>query len=240
MTRILVLEDDDRSRESLCRMLEKISDQITVDAAADLAGARLLLRSAVSFDLFLLDIHLNREEEEDRSGIWFAEEVRSMQQYEFTPLVRVTSIAGLEIEAYRRLHCYQYIVKPYIRAEIEEIVNKVLFHIRTGNTPSILVKKDGINYKISCSEIVYCKAIPRGVCLCLKEEQLNVPYLSIRQLLEQLPKEQFFQCHRMYVVNQDAVMYYDLVNQVIQVEGYEERIDIGVTYKADVKKRIGK
>ena len=71
MTRILVLEDDDRSRESLCRMLEKISDQITVDAAADLAGARLLLRSAVSFDLFLLDIHLNREEEEDRSGIWF-------------------------------------------------------------------------------------------------------------------------------------------------------------------------
>ena len=64
MTRILVLEDDDRSRESLCRMLEKISDQITVDAAADLAGARLLLRSAVSFDLFLLDIHLNREEEE--------------------------------------------------------------------------------------------------------------------------------------------------------------------------------
>ena len=91
MTRILVLEDDDRSRESLCRMLEKISDQITVDAAADLAGARLLLRSAVSFDLFLLDIHLNREEEEDRSGIWFAEEVRSMQQYEFTPLVMVTS-----------------------------------------------------------------------------------------------------------------------------------------------------
>lgn len=163
MTRILVLEDDDRSRESLCRMLEKISDQITVDAAADLAGARLLLRSAVSFDLFLLDIHLNREEEEDRSGIWFAEEVRSMQQYEFTPLVMVTSIAGLEIEAYRRLHCYQYIVKPYIRAEIEEIVNKVLFHIRTGNTPSILVKKDGINYKISCSEIVYCKAIPREI-----------------------------------------------------------------------------
>lgn len=58
--------------------------------------------------------------------------------------------------------------------------------------------------------------------------------------MEQLPKEQFFQCHRMYVVNQDAVMYYDLVNQVIQVEGYEEQIDIGVTYKADVKKRIGK
>ncbi len=238
MARIFVLEDDDDSRNALCRMLEKISDQITVDAAADLAKARFLLRSAVSFDLFLLDIHLKKGSEEDQSGILFAEEIRSMQQYEFTPLVMVTSIAGLEMEAYRRLHCYQYIVKPYIQAEIEEIVNKVLFHIQATKIPSILVKKDGINYRISCDEIVYCKAIPRGVCICMKEEQLNVLYTSIRQILEQLPTEQFFQCHRMFVVNKNAIRYYDLVNQVIQVEGYQEAIDIGVTYKADVKKRM--
>ena len=81
--------------------------------------------------------------------------------------------------------------------------------------------------------------MPKGTFRDCKDVYKRQPYLSIRQLLEQLPKEQFFQCHRMYVVNQDAVRYYDLVNQVIQVEGYEERIDIGVTYKADVKKRIG-
>lgn len=238
MAKIFVLEDDDRSREALCRMLEKISDQITVDAAADLAKARLLLCSAVSFDLFLLDIHLKQDGEEDQSGFLFAEEVRSMKQYEFTPIVMVTSIAGLEMKAYRKLHCYQYIVKPYIQAEISEIVNKVLFHLQTTKTPSILVKKDGINYRISCDDIVYCKAIPRGVCLCLKREQLNVLYTSIRQLMEQLPPEQFFQCHRMFVVNKNAIRYYDLVNQVIRVEGYQETIDIGVTYKADVKKRM--
>lgn len=63
-------------------------------------------------------------------------------------------------------------------------------------------------------------------------------YTSIRQLMEQLPPEQFFQCHRMFVVNKNAIRYYDLVNQVIRVEGYQETIDIGVTYKADVKKRM--
>lgn len=104
--------------------------------------------------------------------------------------------------------------------------------------PSIIVKKSGINYKISCDEILCCKVVQRGVRLYLKGEQLDVPYVSIRQLLEKLPVEQFFQCHRMYVVNRDAVKYYDLVNQMIQVEGCPEQIDIGVTFKSEVKRRM--
>lgn len=236
MARILILEDEEESREALMKMLQNISSEVTVDAAADLATARLLLDGGVSFDLFLLDINLNMEDSEDTSGLLFAEEIRAMRQYEFTPLVMITSIAGMEIEAYRQLHCYQYIVKPYIQKEIEELVDKVLFHLQAEERPSIVIKKDGINYKISCDEIVYCKAIPRGVCICMKKEQMDVPYLTIRQLLEKLPKNLFFQCHRMFLVNKNTVKYYDLVNQVIQVEGYDTPIDIGVTYKAEIRR----
>lgn len=236
MARIFVLEDEEQSRSALVKMLREISEEITVDAAADLATARRLLDGTVSFDLFLIDIHLDPISEQDTSGIQLAEEIRAIRQYEFTPLVMVTSIAGLEMEAYRRLHCYQYVVKPYEQREIEEIVQKVLFHIRAEERPSIVVKKNGINYKISCDEICFCKAIPRGVCLYLKEERMEVPYLSIRQLLEKLPKNTFFQCHRMFVVNRDAVKYYDLVNQIIQVEGYTDMIDIGVTFKAEIRR----
>lgn len=237
MARILVLEDEEQSRNALVKMLRNISDEITVDAAADPATAGLLLDSTVSFDLFLIDVNLDPRDQNDVSGIRVAEKIRSFRHYEFTPLVMVTSVAGLEIEAYRRLHCYQYVVKPYVPEEIEEIVQKVLFHIHAEERSSIVVKKNGINYKIFCDEIVFCKAIPRGVCLFLKEEQLEVPYLSIRQLMEKLPKN-FFQCHRMFVVNRDAVIYYDLVNQVIQVEGYDERLDIGVTFKPEVRRRM--
>jgi two-component system LytT family response regulator len=99
-----------------------------------------------------------------------------------------------------------------------------------------MVKKNGVNYKIFCDEIMFCRAIPRGVCLFLKNEQIEVPYLSIHKLLEKLPKEAFFQCHRTFVVNRNAVKYYDLVNQVIQVEGSSEWIDIGVTFKPEVRR----
>ena len=237
MLRILVLEDETYSREALRKILQEISQEITVYAAADLVSARLLL-DTVSFDLFLLDVNLNPENSTDCSGIEFAKEIRSMRKYEFTPLVMVTSVAGMEMEAYRKLHCYQYIVKPYIRREIEDLVQKLLFHQQTEEHPSIVVKKDGINYKIGCDDILCCKAVHRGVCLFLKGEQMIIPYVTIRQLKEKLPKKQFFQCHRMFVVNRDAVKYYDFVNQILQVEGCPEQIDIGVTFKADVKRRM--
>lgn len=238
MARIFVLEDDEASGNALKEMLYSISADITVDTAKGLAEARLLLDSIVSFDLFLLDVNLDKENRDDSGGLMFAEEVRSVMKYEFTPVVMITSIASLEIEAYRSIHCYQYILKPYTEEEIQTVVKKVLSHIEVKEKPFIIVKKKGINYKILCEDIVFCKAVPRGVCLYLKEEQMEIPYLSIRQLLDKLPKQFFFQCHRMFVVNMKHIRYYDLVNQMIQVEGYVESIDIGITYKTEVRRLL--
>lgn len=236
MIRVFVLENEEESQKALTKVIQNTSDELTVYAAADLDEARLLLYDTISFDLFFLDIHLNDDCAEDRSGLQFAEEVRSMPQYVFTPIVMVTSIAGMEIDAYRRLHCYQYVIKPYEAEEVKHIVQKVMLKVTADTKPSLIVKKNGINYKIFCSDIRFIKAIPRGVCIYLKQERMEIPYLTIRQLLEKLPEHTFFQCHRMYVVNREYVRYFDLVNQFIQVEGYNEKIEIGVTFKPLVRR----
>lgn len=236
MARIFVLEDDEQSREALKKMLCPLAADIEVDTAPGLADARLLLYGDYEYDLFLLDVNLEKEKDNDALGLVFAEEIRCMAKYEFTPLVMITSVAHLELEAYRKIHCYQYILKPYDEQEIRDMVGKVLFHIRGREKPHIIVKKNGINYKILCQDIVFCKAVPRGVCLYLKREQMEVSYLSVRQLLDKLPRPDFFQCHRMYVVNRAYVKYFDLVNQMIEVEGYQEKIDIGVTYKTELRR----
>ena len=69
-------------------------------------------------------------------------------------------------------------------------------------------------------------------------EEMKVPYVSIKQLMEKLPVEKFFQCHRMYVVNKDFIDYVDLVNRIIHLK-INEDIEIGVTYKNEVKEQIG-
>ena len=64
----------------------------------------------------------------------------------------------------------------------------------------------------------------------LAKEEMKVPYLSIKQLMEKLPKERFMQVHRMCVVNLDYIDCIDTVNGLINLKN-GETAEVGVTYK---------
>lgn len=235
--RIFILEDQKESREALEKMLTDLGEEIVVHSADNLKEAKdMVLRE--EFDLFLLDINLNPEQREDTSGLSFASWVRKIQKYEFTPIVMITSAASLEMSAYRQVHCYQYLIKPYQREEVEHLVQRLSVHLAEKKENSIIVKKDGINYRILCSDIIYIKAIPRGVCICMKKNSMEVRYLTIRQVQGMLPEEDFVQCHRMFVIHKKYVDYVDMVNQIIRMQGCSEEIEIGRTYKNEVKRRL--
>lgn len=71
----------------------------------------------------------------------------------------------------------------------------------------------------------------------LLKEEMKIPYLSIKQLLERLPDDKFLQIHRMCVVNQDYIDYVDTVNGFICMKNGEQ-VEIGITYKSDIKKKL--
>lgn len=161
------------------------------------------------------------------------------KEYTFTPIIMITSLANMELTAYRELHCYQYLVKPYNEEDVQKLVGKLLFLSQQGETREefVVVRKDGINYKIFCKDIVCVKAVPRGVRFVLLKEEMKVLYLSIKQLLEKLPGERFLQVHRMCVVNQDYIEYVDTVNGLISMKNGEQ-VEIGITYKNEIKKKL--
>ncbi|MEY8507624.1 LytTR family DNA-binding domain-containing protein [Lachnospiraceae bacterium 42-17] len=234
MTHVLILEDDRASREALERILLDYSDSICVHAASSYDEAEELLNSDVRYALFLLDVNLRGENREDISGILFAREIREKFCYTFTPVVMVTAIGALEMQAYRELHCYQYIMKPFLKEQVEDVVRKVLEKEKQEEPPSVTVKRDGINYQVKCSDILYIEAIYRGICLHLKNEDWNIPYISLKQMIAKLPDSMFIQCHRMYVVNRREVEYYDTVNRIVKLKDCEAAVEIGVTYKSEI------
>ena len=237
MIRILILEDQEISRKALKEMILSIGGpgQIVVDEAASFSMAKSLIESDVNYSAFFLDINLDEANSNDMSGMDIAAFIRVYIKYELTPIIMVTSIASLEMEAYRRLHCYQYLIKPYMRVDVENVVKKLLALQNVKEEKSIVVKKDGINYRIKCNAIVFVKAVPRGICLYLKKEVMKIPYLTIVKLLEQLDKGEFIQCHRMFVVNKKYIENVDFVNRMIKMEYYDEDIEIGGTYKNHLK-----
>ena len=238
MTKILILEDCKESLQAITAMAEKVSSQVSAVPVDSLEEARRALQNAQQpFQAFLLDINLNSADKDDISGIIFADEIRKQRQYVFTPIVMITSIANMELKAYRQLHCYQYLIKPYQEEDIIKLIGKLLFLSQSGETraPFILVKNSGVNYKLFCKDILCIKAVPRGVNVIMRKEELKVPYMTIKQLLEKLPQENFVQVHRMCVVNKDYIDYIDMVNSMIKLINGEV-VEIGITYKNGLRK----
>ena len=141
MTKIMILEDSIDSLKALKAIVESISKDIAVIPVKSLEEARAALQDEANlFQAFLLDINLDEQRPQDASGIEFAREVRNDSRYVFTPVIMITSLASLELAAYRELHCYQYILKPYQREEIEKLIRKVLF--QTGDRVVTFESKD--------------------------------------------------------------------------------------------------
>ncbi len=241
MINILVLEDQKDSREALCKMIASYNreNEVEIDSAATYEEAEELLNNKKTYNGFFIDINLDIENENDQSGIEFARLLRKNRKYEFTPVIMVTSIASLEMTSFREIHCYQYIVKPYDRKTVEDVIQKIVMHDKIAEEKYIIVKKNGINYKIKCDAIQYVQAITRGVQIKLTKETVKVPYLTIKEFMKKVDPEDFIQCHRMYVVNKKHIVSIDVVNRMIELED-KNMVEIGVTYKDKIKDFVGK
>ena len=238
MTHVLILEDHSATKEALEKILREYSENICVHAAFSYEEAKELLAQDIRYGLFLLDVNLSGDNREDIGGILFAREIRENFCYTFTPVVMVTAVGAMEMQAYRELHCYQYIMKPFQPEQVEEVVRKVLGQEKQEEPPSIMVKRDGVNYQVRCEEIRYIEAIHRGVCLHLKEEDWRVPYVTLKQILSKVPEGMFLQCHRMFAVNRREVEYYDTVNRIVKLRDCGDVVEIGVTYKAEIGRLV--
>ena len=240
MTRILILEDSDESLKALTAMVKSVSDKVAAVPVKSLNEARGAVKDAdAPFQAFLLDINLDADDKNDISGIIFAGEVRAMKKYAFTPIVMITSLVSMELKAYRELHCYQYLIKPYNEDEVKTLIDRLLFMQQPDETKErfIIVKKSGINYKLSCRNIICLKAVQRGVCFVLADGELNVPYVTIKRLLEKLPEGNFVQIHRMCVVNTDHIENVDFVNGIIALKG-GVTAQMGVTFRNTLKQKL--
>ena len=104
MTHVLILEDDRVSMEALEKILMEYPEDICVHAASSYDEAKALLNADTRYGLFLLDVNLGGEDRSDIGGILFARELREQFRYAFTPVVMVTSVGAMEMQAYRELH----------------------------------------------------------------------------------------------------------------------------------------
>lgn len=125
MKRILILEDNVKTLTSLEKMIREISPEIITFPVQTYEEA-CVCAVKQQIDIFILDIILNTKQPGDTSGLAFAREMRNYKKYQLTPMIFITVLADPELYAYRELHSFGYLEKPFSMEEARKLVIKAL------------------------------------------------------------------------------------------------------------------
>lgn len=238
MKTILILEDNAREMERLIKIVREQDPQHEVVTAVNLEQAYHMAMEK-SIDLFLLDIILEPRTSGDASGMTFADNIRGVERYHFTPIIFITGLEDPNLYAYSDLNCYRYIEKPYDPGQLAAVVREAL----TASTDSpgrnnTYYRQDGILRKIKKNEIVYIENSRSGRIVHTIMDDRYLPYIPVRDILRELDSDDFIQCNRFTIVNRNYVETIDPVNRYITLKDKPETVEIGLAFKKNFMRRV--
>ena len=231
MKTVLIVEDNVRSMEMLVKIIENLRTDVEIKTASSQEAAAILAMK-YNIDLFMLDIILNASNPGDVSGMKFAEYIRTLQKYKYTPIIFITALEDPELHAYSDLHCYYYVEKPYDAEKVSSVISEALEFPAAHKEPqNVFFRKDGILYKKEISEILYIENSRAGQTVYCTNGNLKLPYKPNHKILEELASDKFVQCSRYHIINRDYIDKIDTVNRYIQLRNLKTSIEIGNSYK---------
>lgn len=231
MKTILILEDSQRSREMLIKIIKDIRDDVIIKEASSREEASALIMKN-NIDLFMLDIILNSANPADVSGMQFAEYIRTLPKYKYTPIIFITALEDPALHAYSELHCYYYMEKPYNVGKVVAVINEALEMPKADDEPcKFFFRMEGILYKKEVSDIIYIENSRTGQHMYCTNGDLQLPYKPIKKILEELNSDKFMQCSRYHIVNVDYIEKIDIISRYIHLKGIKDPIELGNAYK---------
>ena len=229
--KVLILEDNNKNAALIKQLIHEYDRDAKIYIEKDLNHAYALIMQN-KIQLFIVDIVLDTSRPGDASGIRFVESVRDISRYKYTPVIFITALQDPEIYAYRELHCYGYIEKPFAIDQVRKLLRDAMDYNETDQKEYVLhFRKDGVLYPISCSDIVYAQSTNHQICFYLANgTEFTVHYKTCKQILEEAEYDDFIQCNRGTIVNRKYITNIDVTNGLITLEK-NIKIDIGIRFK---------
>ena len=148
-----------------------------------------LSRPGQPYDLLITDILAT-----GINGIEAAERLRGIG--EKLDIIFISSTAEYALEGYK-VQALRYLKKPVDPEMLREAL--MISYRKTAQKDGLSLTSEGKLYNIRYDEIVYAESQARDIELTLKDRRL-ITHMKISDLEKLLP-DQFFRCHRSYIVN---------------------------------------
>lgn len=209
MLRVAICEDEKSMGEYLKRLIERgIADRKNCRIEVFSSGEELL-KKGKGFDIYFLDIDLK-----EMSGI---DTARSLRQESGAVIVFVTALKEYVFDAFD-VQAFQYLLKPINEEKFFRVLKQAVAECEPRrHSEPLVIRVKGLYRNVPRESILYAENEGRKIVLHLKEEQIS--YYARMSELEAVLGDDFFRCHRGYLVNLNAVKGYDTGN--IQIKNGE-------------------
>ena len=232
MYKILIVEDNSLITDFLINVISELYPKWSVYNANSYKDA-INIAINEDIDLFILDYELNKDNLTE-NGFNLGIELKNIPKYKNTPMVFETSYPNHIFSIINELHCIYYLIKPYEKADIQHMLNKILNYNNLEKRFSI---KDpfGINSYINDNDIITNRHT-------LEIFTTANSFLCMNYSLSQLIKESdiLIQCHKSYAINPKFITNLDKTTYTVTLQFNDKvfSIPIGRKYKETLLRKM--
>lgn len=122
MYSIILVEDDFMQRNILKTMISSMYEFVEIYEADNERCALDVIKN-YDINMFLIDINLK-----ESSGLELAMKIREIYKYQFSQIIFLTAHVEYITQAFKQTHCYDYILKPYNKKEVQAMLNKIIMY----------------------------------------------------------------------------------------------------------------
>ena len=190
------------------KICEKISDLIQTELDAEIFifdSKEKILRSKETFSIYFLDI-------KGVDGLEIAKIIRRREKFFKNPpsiLIFVTGYENFALDAFD-VQAFHYILKPIDAKKFSQILNRAVDEIKNFQIQSekfLMIKVDGMNKKIFLKNIFYVESADKKVIIHTSEKNFEI--YGKMDAFEIALGENFFRCHRFFLVNFEKISSYN-------------------------------
>jgi DNA-binding LytR/AlgR family response regulator len=199
----LIVDDEYPARMELRYHLAQFPDVEVIGEATNAREAMRLIE-ALEYDVIFLDVQMP-----GMSGVDLVKQLRDRPTC--PKVVFVTAYENYAVPAFE-LRAVDYLLKPIIPERLAETIQRlreagqptaVAATVQEEKKPSLaflMAEKDEKQRPLPLNDIVYIFSEGYNVWVQTYAERFQARY-TLQELTERLPADQFFRCHRSYLIN---------------------------------------
>ncbi|MCB0568518.1 MAG: response regulator transcription factor [Phaeodactylibacter sp.] len=222
MKKSVIVDDNPMARAALRSLIRNIPQFSVARECSSAIEAYQFLQKEQA-DVLLLDVEMP-----DMSGL---ELLQCLEPS--TPAILITSKPDYAVEAFG-LKVLDYIVKPVSLTRLLQAFARLGDkHVEEVKKNYIFVREENTLVRIDLVDILFVEAMGDYVRIHTTARK-HMVHLTMKNLLEKLPPERFYRCHRSYIVSTEKIE--SIAENMIVIN--KEVIPLSENYKQELMEKI--